>query len=294
MQSINIETMSSRYLEENMGKKKIDNLFYHKCYDNSNIISFQDLGEELRYTYRHSLHSTRGNLIEFILKNYIDRDNRFTVINKKKETITVTLPEKVMKRVNEVIAGYRSRIIDLKDERTFTAILIELFELVKNSPKIDMRNYTTQIDLLFKDKNNSKMYYYEIKSKDNNDMKSDFATLTSYLMTYCSIVQDYNISTYDDIEMGVVYVLESKHLIARMMPMCHNGAMSFAEFCEQFYTVEEAQNILNSIEKGMQISFSNIEPYLNKVLTVYNKNFKGSDFTKRQFISAIDSFSYKK
>ena len=199
-----------------------------------------------------------------------------------------------MKRVNEVIAGYRSRIIDLKDERTFTAILIELFDLVKNSPKVDMRNYTTQIDLLFKDKNSSKMYYYEIKSKDNNDMKSDFATLTSYLMTYCSIVQDYNISTYDDIEMGVVYVLESKHLIARMMPMCHNGAMSFAEFCEQFYTVEEAQNILNSIEKGMQISFSNIEPYLNKVLTVYNKNFKGSDFTKRQFISAIDSFSYKK
>lgn len=290
---MNIELMSSNYLEEKMGKKKIDALAYNKCYDHSNIISFQDISEELKYTYRHSLHSTRGNLIEYILKNYIDNDVRFTVLNKKKEAITYKLPEKVMKRVNEIVAGYRNRSIDLRDSKTFTAIVMELFELAQNTPKIDMQNYTTQIDLLFMDKNTSKLYYYEIKSKDNNDMKSNFATLTSYLMTYCYLVMEHKITNYEDIEMGVVYVLESKHLIARLMPMCMNGAMSFAEFCEKFYTVEESKEILNSIEKGMQASFSNVEPYLNKVIKVYKERFEGSEFTKRQFVSAIDSYSYK-
>ena len=78
------------------------------------------------------------------------------------------------------------------------------------------------------------------------------------------------------------------------MPMCENGAMSFAEFCEKFYTVDEAKNILNSIEKGIKKSMDDIEPYLKKVVTVYNERFKGSEFTKRQFISAVDSYSYKR
>lgn len=294
MSNINIESLSNGYLETNMGKKKIDKLVYAKCYDHSNIISFQDIEEELRYTYRHSLHSTRGNLIEYILKKYIDKDVRFSVINKKKERITFKLPETVIQRVNEIIMDYRSRVLDLRDERTFVTVIRELFELVKNSPKMNMRNFTTQIDLIFKDKNTSKLYHYEIKSKDNNGSKSDFGTLTSYLMIYCYLIQEYNIENYEDIEMGIVYVLESKHLIAKIMPMCENGAMSFAEFCEKFYTVDEAKNILNSIEKGIKKSMDDIEPYLKKVVTVYNERFKGSEFTKRQFISAVDSYSYKR
>ena len=292
--SVNINSTCMKYLERHMNEKKLNNLVYDLCHQNRHIISAGDFEEELIYTYRHSLRSTRGNLYEHVIRHYVSKDKRFDVVdNKSKYTLELKVASAVSDRVNEIICGIRSKSIDIRDVSTYNNILEELHELVINTPKTSLVRYKTQIDLLFIDKNDKSVYYYELKTLDNNSNKSDLETLRSFLMIYCHLISEYKIIDINKINVGIVYSLEDSSFTAKSYPMCSNGAMSFKEFCERFYTIDVAESIIEEVHKCMNTYLDDNKPYFKKVNKVYHSSFKGKEFTKRQLISAVDSYSYK-
>lgn len=292
--SININSACMKYLKTHMDDKKVNDLVYDLCHQNRHIISAGDFEEELIYTYRHSLRSTRGNLFEYIVRHYLSKDKRFDVVdNKSKYTLELKVASTVNDKVNEIICGVRGKTIDIRDVSTYNSILAELHELVINTPKTSLVRYNTQIDLLFRDKNDNSVYYYELKSLDNNSNKSDLETLRSFLMIYCHLISEYKIEDISKINIGIVYCLEESTFTAKSYPMCYNGAMSLSEFCERFYTVDVAKFIIDEVQKSIDTYLEDNKPYFKKVNKVYNSSFKGKEFTKRQLISAVDSYSYK-
>ena len=291
--NINVSSLCLDYLNQNMEDKKVYDLIFKKCHEDSHIVMCDDIEEELSYTYRHSLHSTRGNLIEYVLKKYIHRDPRFTVLNSKTSgNIQIRLPKSIIDEISKILSDYRCRRIDLRDDKTYSKVIRELFELANNTMKVDMVVVETQIDLLFKEKNNSKYYYYELKSRDNHDFKSDMGTLNSFLMIYCYLIMEYRITNFEDLNIGIVYVLEDSSLIVKRLSMGHNGGLSFKEFCERFYTVETSNEILSIIQKSLRNELDCRKDYFHKVAEVYRQRFKGKDFTKRQLMSAVENYTF--
>lgn len=281
-------------MQEHRNEQKANDLFFNTLLDNTFFNTPESIESLLMKVYDNSTDSIKGNLYEATLNEYISKDSRFECIRLgKKSHVTFYLPSVIHNRVCMIVKDVRNKKIDLRNKNTLDYILHELFKLVHNAPKVDMERYNTQIDLLFKEKNYQKYYYYEIKTSGKQDGRTDMGTLMSFLMIYCYLIDKYNISTFDDLEIGIIFMERNELYNSKYIAMTKNGGVTFKEFCERFYDFETYKYFMESILNGVYFDKEDIKPYINKVAKVFIECFKGRTFTKSQLISKVQNTSYR-
>lgn len=288
----NIEYFVKKYLEDNRGEKKVNDLVYSCLFKLAELDIFEPISSALMRTYDSSTDSIKGNLYESALKKYIDSDLRFVCLEEfKKKSITISLPKRVCEEVSNIVS--KSQRNNLKDYKTLIYTLKYLHNLVNTVPQIDMRCFGSQFDLVFKERNNCHYYFYEIKSGDRQDKKSDRGTLESVFLNYCYIIQKYHITDFNDISVGIIFMECNEYFNSKYIAMGENGGITFKEFCEKFYDFNMYKYFMNSINKAIYIDKSDMQLYFEKVEKVFMQYFKGKSFTKKQLISAIENTSYR-
>ncbi|WP_104759486.1 HinfI family type II restriction enzyme [Helicobacter bizzozeronii] len=176
-----------------------------------------------------------GNFIEVLMKNLIVKEAHYEILKhsgQKKNKFTLSKTSETL--IDQYITKCQTDSLDL--ESAFNQLKHQIF---KQRTQENLIHFIHDIDLLFKDKGNQKIYYLEIKYNDDHDTGKFVDINRKFIKTYAYLLHEFAPKTPDDLVpilfyfnnkkmKGNIYIPENKHI--------YRGKRFFDTFLSTSYT----------------------------------------------------------
>ncbi|WP_163556579.1 HinfI family type II restriction enzyme [Helicobacter suis] len=183
-----------------------------------------------------------GNFIEVLMKNLIVIESRYEILGvysgKKNNHLSLSrINDKLIDSyITECQEGRHANL-----ENAFNNLCVQIFKNSKETS--DFIYLTHDIDLLFRDKEEGKLYYLEIKYNDDHDTGKFVDINRKFIKTYAYLISEFALNKHDDLVpilfffnnkrmKGNIYVPEDQHI--------YRGQRFFKKFLSTSYTDLEA------------------------------------------------------
>lgn len=192
-----------------------------------------------------------GNFLELLIKNLILNDGRYEILEisgNKNNTFKISMENE--KLIDEYITKCQSEYLNIGNE--FENLKKILFYNECNSQSFITLKH--DIDLLFKDKSNNKIYYIEIKYNDDYDTGKFIDINRKFIKTYTYLINKLKVRDCNDI-VPILYFFNNKKLKGNIYIPEETNIMRGSKFFEKFLRLsyKEIDDYLLNISEDIEI-----------------------------------------
>lgn len=213
-----------------------------------------------------------GNFIEILMRNLVANETRYEILEKYsgKKSNSFSL----LRANEELIDSYISTCqtnSDLELEKAFNNLLAEIYR----NGKRDNNNFIIfkhDIDLLFKDKENGKIYYLEIKYNDDHDTGKFVDINRKFIKTYAYLLNEFTLESPDDL-VPILFFFNNKKMKGNIYVPESTNIRRGQKFFEEFLTTS-----YQSVDDYLT-ELSESESTMNSFDDLYQKVMKSSHTT---------------
>ncbi len=189
-----------------------------------------------------------GNFIETLMYLLIKDENKYEILenysSKKNNSFQISTSNEAL--IDKYITDCQTEI-----DRNTEDIEKEFISLMKKiilNKDTNLESFKHDIDLLFKDKTNNKIYYLEIKYNDDHDTGKFIDINRKFIKTYAYLSQEFNIKNYDEI-IPILFFFTNKKMKGNIYIPEKNNIMRGKYFFNKF----------------LNVKYSIIEKYINEL-----------------------------
>lgn len=243
-----INNSVKKLLENSTSEEKIKHIFdKQKVKPHFIPIRYRVLGGLLQ-----SMNIQFGNFIENLMTEIINEENRLEILSEysgnKNKKYRISLKNE--ERIDNYITRCQSENLNLNTE--FPNLLNEII----NDTASEYNVIKHDVDMLFRDKTDNKIYYFEMKYNDDHDTGKFVDINRKFIKTYAYLVNEFNIKNLSDLTPYIFYFTPKRMKGNIYVPEETNilrGPAFFDRFLTIKYTeVEEALENFSENTKNVQ------------------------------------------
>ncbi|MCS4537060.1 restriction endonuclease [Mycoplasma sp. CSL7475-4] len=212
-----------------------------------------------------------GNFIEILIQNLLKNDGRYEVIEKfsgKKYNNFKILKEKET-LIDEYITKCQTSSDGYDLEIEFNKLKENIFlNHKKQNKKNKLIKIKHDIDLLFKDTENNKIYYAEIKYNDDHDTGKFVDINRKLIKTYAYLLSEFNIDSSEDI-IPILFFFNNKKMKGNIYLPEKTNIYRGEKFFNKFLNVKykEIDDYLSNLSESYEIieMFNNLYKNVMKI-----------------------------
>lgn len=253
-----IETSVKEIIDNSANKQKI-NIILKKHDKKIHFVpkQYRVLGGILQ-----SMNIQFGNFIEILIKNLIQNETDYEIINKYsgKKINNFKLPSTSENLIDNYITSCQMNSLNLEYE--FSKLQKELFEESKEfSANLAKGNYNMSyvstkhdIDLLFRNKKTGIIYYVEIKYNDDHDTGKFVDINRKFIKTYSYLLNEFDLKDCNSM-VPILFFFNNKKMKGNIYIPENTNIKRGKEFFEQFLSIkyEEVEEYLTTLSENDEI-----------------------------------------
>ncbi len=177
-----------------------------------------------------------GNFIEILMSNLVSCEERYEIIEKYsgKKSNSFSLAEDNERLIDSYITKCQTETFDLEQE--FELLKKQLF-LNNKREGAKVITFKHDIDLLFKSKDNNKIYYLEIKYNDDHDTGKFVDINRKFIKTYAYLLSEFDLNDHNDL-VPILFFFNNKKMKGNIYIPEQSNIMRGQKFFDNFLTTE--------------------------------------------------------
>ncbi len=168
------------------------------------------------------------------MSNLVGSEEHYEIIQKYsgKKSNSFSLVEDNERLIDSYITKCQTETFNLKKD--FELLKKQLF-LNNKKEGAKLITFKHDIDLLFKDKNNNKIYYLEIKYNDDHDTGKFVDINRKFIKTYAYLLNEFKLNDYNDL-IPILFFFNNKKMKGNIYIPEQSNIMRGQAFFDEFLT----------------------------------------------------------